>query len=42
MSQIRDLHRKAMSLLDESNSARAAGDRALADSIRRQAYETEQ
>ena len=42
MSQVRDLHRKAMSLLDESNIARASGDNALADNIRRQAYETEQ
>ena len=42
MSQVRDLHRKAMSLLDDANCARAAGDNTLADNIRRQAYEIEE
>ena len=42
MSQVHDLHRKAMSLLDEAHLARTAGDTILADSMRRQAYETEQ
>jgi hypothetical protein len=42
MSEVYDLHRKAMSLLDESHLARTVGDTMLADSMRRQAYETEQ
>lgn len=42
MSQVRDLHRKAMSLLDEANIARESGDIVLAGNIRHQAYQSEQ
>lgn len=41
MSQVRELHRKAMSLLDEANVARMHGDEEQARELLRRAFETE-
>lgn len=41
MSQVRELHRKAMSLLDAANVARMRGDEEQARELQRRAFETE-
>ena len=41
MSQVRERHRKAMSLLDEANVARMRGDSKQSRALGRQAFETE-